>query len=87
MFGTTKCGKCEGGSFKIQEISPNGSAYKFYAVQCMGCQTPIGITDFYNIGQLLKNQEKSMADLESQLSRMTQTIDQMAQALNQMARR
>jgi hypothetical protein len=87
MFGMTKCGKCEGGSFKIQEISPNGSAYKFYAVQCMGCQTPIGITEYYSVGQMVKNQEKEIADLGSKLDGMAHTIDQMAHAINQMGRR
>jgi len=87
MFGTTKCGKCEGGSFKIQEISPNGAAYKFYAIQCMGCQTPIGVTDFYNVGQMVKNQEKAIADLGSKLNQMSHTVDQIAYAMNQLARR
>jgi hypothetical protein len=86
MFGFTKCGKCEGAAFKIQEISPQGSAYKFYAIQCTGCQTPIGVTDFYNLGQLLKNQEKAIAALEQKIDHVHSTVSQIAHALNSMRR-
>jgi hypothetical protein len=86
MFGSTKCGKCEGAAFKIQEISPNGAAYKFYSIQCTSCQTPIGVTDFFNVGQLLKNQEKAMADLERKLDSLGSTVNQIAYVLNSMQR-
>ena len=82
MFGLTKCGKCEGTSFKLQEMSPVGSAYKFFAVQCSSCQTPIGVTDYYNIGQLLKNQEKTIASLEQKLSHIEDSLNQIAHVLN-----
>jgi hypothetical protein len=86
MFGSTKCSKCEGAAFKIQEISPNGAAYKFYAVQCTSCQTPIGITDFYNLGNLLKQQEKAIADLDRKISSIQSSVGQIAHALQSMRR-
>jgi hypothetical protein len=86
MFGSTKCGKCEGAAFKIQEISPTGGAYKFYSVQCTRCQTPIGITDFYNLGQLLKNQEKAITALGQKMDNLEYTVGQVAQALNTLRR-
>jgi hypothetical protein len=86
MFGTTKCGKCESASFKIQEISPSGAQYKMYAIQCASCQTPIWVTDYYNVGSLLKQQEKTLADLQSKLSGMAQQLNQIAHFLNQMRR-
>jgi hypothetical protein len=87
MFGSTKCGKCDGAAFRVQEISPSGAQYKLYTVQCSSCQTPIGITDYYNLGSLLKLQEKAIAGLESKLDAMTHTMNQMAHVLNQMMRR
>jgi hypothetical protein len=83
----TKCGKCEGAYFKIEEISPNGARYKFYAVQCTRCQTPIGVTDYYNLGSLLKGQEEEISKIQSQLGNLAHTVDQIADALDRMARR
>ena len=87
MFGSTKCGKCEGASFKIQELTAQGAAYKFYSVQCASCQTPIGITDYYNLGSLLKGQEKQIAELQAKVDAMGHTINQIAHALNHLARK
>jgi hypothetical protein len=86
MFGSTKCGKCERASFKIQEINPGGSAYKFYSIQCSHCQTPIGVTDFYNVGQLLKNQEKAIADLGQKVDYIQSSVGQIVRALQSMGR-
>ena len=76
-----KCVKCETSVFGIQEISPSGGQYKMYAIQCISCQTPIGVTDYWNVGTLLKNQEKKMAELESQLSSIQSSVTQIARAL------
>lgn len=81
-----KCVKCENTVFGIQEISPSGAQYKMYVVQCIVCQTPIGVTDYWNVGTLLKNQEKKMAELESQLSLIQSSVSQIARELKGMAR-
>jgi len=81
MFGFTKCGKCEAAAFKIQEISPQGAAYKFYAIQCTGCQTPIGVTDYFNIGAIAKKQEKKLEEMEQKLSQIQHDVHQIAQAM------
>jgi hypothetical protein len=86
MFGSTVCGKCEGSSFRVQEISPSGAQYKMFAVQCLACKTPIGVTDYYNVGSLLKQQEKAIVDLQSKLNGMGQQLNQIAHFLNQMQR-
>jgi predicted nucleic-acid-binding Zn-ribbon protein len=87
MFGATSCGKCDGSSFKLHEVTVTGAAYRMYAVQCTSCGTPIGVTEFFDNGSLLKKQEKAIADLQSKVSGMSHTIDQIAHVLNQMARR
>jgi excinuclease UvrABC ATPase subunit len=86
MFGTTKCGKCESATFKVQEISPKDAAYKMYAVQCVSCQTPIGITDYYNSGVLLKQQEKTIADLSQKIVHIEQAVNQIVYALQSRGR-
>lgn len=83
MFGTTKCGKCEGASFRVQEISPTGAQFKLFTVQCSSCQTPIGVMDFYNIGQLLKDQEKVIADLGKKLANIESSINQISRSMRQ----
>jgi hypothetical protein len=86
MFGSTNCGKCEGSSFKVQEISPAGSAYKMISIQCSACQTPIGIADYFNTGTLLTKQAKQIEDIEKKLSSIQNSVSQIAHALNSMAR-
>jgi len=86
MFGSTKCGKCEGSSFKLQEIEMQGAAYKMMAAQCTSCQTPFALTDYYNVGQLLKNQEKAIADLGKKIAHVEGSVDQIAHALQGLRR-
>jgi hypothetical protein len=78
----SKCVKCENTVFGIQEISPSGAQYKMYVVQCVVCQVPVGVTDYWNVGTLLKNQEKKIAELESKLSSIQNAVNQIARALN-----
>jgi hypothetical protein len=86
MFGSTKCGKCEGASFKLQEIEMQGAAYKMMAAQCTSCQTPFALTDFYNVGQLMKNQEKAIAALGQKVDHIQSAVSQIAHALQGMRR-
>ena len=81
MFGSTKCGKCEGTLFKVETIEPMGSASKLIAVQCQKCGTPIGITTYYNPGTMLKNQKEEIEALGNRLSSIESTLRQIAAAL------
>jgi hypothetical protein len=42
--------------------------------------------DYYNIGQLLKNQEKAIADLGQKLSHVESSVSQIVYALQGMRR-
>lgn len=64
-------------------IEPAGSAFKFMAIQCKSCGTPFAVTDYYNTGALLKEQEKKIAGLESSLNSIQHTLNQIAYVLNQ----
>jgi hypothetical protein len=83
-----KCVRCDGQAFRVQEISPSGAAHKMYAIQCsnLSCQTAIGVTDFWNLGSLLKVQEKKIVEMEKKLSSVQSSVSQIAHALNSMAR-
>jgi hypothetical protein len=82
----TKCVKCEGAAFRLQEITLHGAAYKMMAAQCSSCQTPFALTEYFNVGHLLKNQEKAIADLEKKISHIQSDVSQIAYALNSMRR-
>jgi hypothetical protein len=85
-FGSTKCGKCDGSTFKLQVIEVQDAAFKMYAIQCTGCQTPIGVAPYYDSGALLKKQESTIATLATKLLQMENTVNQIARALNGMRR-
>jgi len=85
MFST--CPKCEGHSFRTQEVEALGAAYKLIFIQCASCNAPVGVTDFYNTGSLLKKQEKQLAALDSRLSQIEASLQAIAYALQQVARR
>jgi predicted nucleic-acid-binding Zn-ribbon protein len=48
------CVKCDGKRFEVKEASLTGSNFKYYFVQCASCGGVVGVTEFYNIGALLK---------------------------------
>jgi hypothetical protein len=72
-----KCGHCGKSGTKIAEISPSGASYKQIAITCSGCSAILGVTDYYNVGTLLKQQEKEIAGLKTQLGNMQSGIQQM----------
>ena len=61
------CGHCEGHVFEIKQVTPKNSAFKVYFVQCASCGVPVGVMDFYNIGSLLKRQQKALKKLGAKL--------------------
>jgi hypothetical protein len=46
---------------------PRGSTFKYSAVACTGCGAVVGVLDFFNIGEQLKNVEKRLDRIESLL--------------------
>ncbi|GFE57697.1 hypothetical protein AOG1_15770 [Geobacter sp. AOG1] len=83
MLTISSCAKCGGGMFKVVEKEPHGSNFKVNFVQCSSCNAPIGVLDYYNLGTLMKKQEKSIDDIESRLSNIEHTLRQIAHHLNQ----
>jgi hypothetical protein len=73
-------------AFRLQEITLHGAAYRMMAAQCSSCQTPFALTDFYNVGQLLKNQEKEIANIQKKIGSIQSNVNQIAYALNSMRR-
>jgi hypothetical protein len=80
-FAATKCGKCEKGTFKVQEMSLKGGLdYKMISVQCTYCKTPIGV--IYN-NALLQQQQARIIHVEQRLSSIEDKLSEIASALRQ----
>jgi hypothetical protein len=81
-FATTRCGKCEKSTFKVQELSLKGEPdYKMISVQCTYCKTPIGVIDYNNA--LLQQQQARISNVERRLSSIEDKLSEIASALMQ----
>jgi hypothetical protein len=77
----SRCPHCKGGRFEVVLKEPAGSAFKMNFAQCSTCGAPFGIVDYFNLGTLLKKQEKKVEELDRRLSSIESTLQQIVQAL------
>jgi transcription initiation factor IIE alpha subunit len=70
----SKCVKCGGGFFKIQEQSPAGSTFKVYFVQCSSCDTPIGVLEYSNSGAMIEGLEHKINSLKQEIQQISYDI-------------
>jgi predicted nucleic-acid-binding Zn-ribbon protein len=85
-FATTKCGKCENRTFKLQELSLKSELdSKVISVQCAYCKTPIGVFEYNNVFQ--QQQQMRMFQIERRLSSIDDKLSEIASALSQRALR
>jgi hypothetical protein len=85
-FGAAKCVKCDSSSFRLELIEPAGSGYKLNAVHCSNRGAAFGVTDYWNVGMLVKQQEKTIADLGRKIDSIQSSVAQIAHALQSMRR-
>ena len=71
----TKCPKCDGYYFKVEEIVPAGSSYKLIAVQCTSCNTPIGVMEYFNSGAKLANLEEQVGNLITMVGQINSSVE------------
>ena len=71
----SKCGSCNGMSFKIVEQSPDGSAFKLLFVQCSVCNVPVGVMEFFNTGAKIEEQTKLLKKDLSVISEQVTSLD------------
>lgn len=75
------CPHCKNHIFEIQEVSPSGSNFKLYFVQCTHCGAPLGTQEFFNTSALIKDLELKVDNLQQTQSQMSNTLSYMAQKL------
>lgn len=62
----SKCGSCGSGSFELVEQSGiKNSKFKLHFVQCSSCGVPVGVMEYYNLGDKLEGMEKRIKAIES----------------------
>jgi hypothetical protein len=81
ILADTTCGRCGGHFFELKVNEPYDARFKTMFIQCRSCGTPVGVQDYYNLGQLLKEQEKKLKQLESRLSGIQSALDGIVRAL------
>jgi hypothetical protein len=68
------CSKCGNSYFELADQVPSGSNYKLKFVQCSSCNATAGVMDFYNLGQMLKEQQELLEEINSRLSSLEETV-------------
>jgi hypothetical protein len=86
MFGSPKCGHCNGVVTKLQTIDPDGSNYKQNAICCSSCNSILGVVGYYDAGVLLNNQEKRISAMISQIGEVTQMVRDLQQEIEKLKR-
>jgi hypothetical protein len=61
------CPKCSSPSFESVEFTPRGSGFKLNAIQCAACGAVVGVTDYYNIGNLIIEQNEALRKIAAHL--------------------
>jgi hypothetical protein len=59
-MAVSTCVKCGNTVFEVVEKSPKGSNFKLMFVQCSMCGGAVGVTDFFNIGEMLRELGKKL---------------------------
>lgn len=55
---SSKCPKCENGTFEMVDVTLNNAKFPTTLVQCTSCGTVVGITDYENVVEKLKRIEE-----------------------------
>lgn len=80
------CPHCQHESFELEETSPAGSAFKVNFIKCANCEAPVGVLEYYDTGDLLKEQEAVLAKMEKQISRLQSSVEEVQTKLHSIER-
>lgn len=75
------CAKCGSHFFELKEVSPSGSNFKLFFVQCSICGVPVATQDFYNLGALIHEQTQLMNHLKSRIDNIEHQLRVMSNQL------
>jgi excinuclease UvrABC ATPase subunit len=78
----SSCPHCKGHTFEVQENSPQKSTFKQMFIQCTACGTVVGVTEYFNVGSLVTDQQKAIDGLAKRLGSIEHAINQIIHVLN-----
>ncbi len=71
----SKCGSCGSSSFELADQDRiKNSNFKLTFVQCSSCGVPVGVMDYYNIGNKLEGLEKRIKNIESTIGNVDHNV-------------
>jgi predicted nucleic-acid-binding Zn-ribbon protein len=79
-MATSTCPKCGGHGFEIIDHTPASATSPVSFIQCVACGSPIGVTEFYNAGYLVKKQEAVLEDFRRRLERIERDLAKLVSA-------
>jgi hypothetical protein len=61
------CPKCPSTSFETVVFTPHRSNFKLNSVQCASCGAVVGVLDYFNVGNLLTEQNEALRKIAAHL--------------------
>ncbi|WP_119054998.1 hypothetical protein [Acinetobacter colistiniresistens] len=78
----SKCGSCGSSTFElVEQDGIRNSNFKLTFVQCSSCGVPIGVMDYYNIGDKLDVMENRIKNIESTIGNVDHNVVALAKLL------
>ena len=71
----SKCPSCDHRMFEMVENEPYKSNFKYMFIQCSKCGSVVGLTEYFNVGKLVKDQQNSIDSLKKQVSYLTSLVE------------
>lgn len=60
MAMSSKCPKCGNSTFEFARETPKESAFYYMFIRCDACGAVVGVTDGYNLGEMLRQQREAI---------------------------
>lgn len=86
MFEVAKCGHCGKSGTKAIMIEPADARYKQTAICCASCNAILGVTGFYDEGQLLKDAEARANALAQKVNHIEHQLAQLSYDIQSLKR-
>lgn len=72
----SKCSNCQNTTFKIQEQSPIGSAFKVNFIQCSKCGAPVGVVDYFDVHSGINSLHEKLENIKNMMSHLDYKVDE-----------
>lgn len=77
----SSCPKCSAHRFEMKEVEPAGGTYKQIFIQCASCGTVVGVTGYFDAGEIAHQNRERLKTLEAAVAQLDHQLRQIAQRL------